>query len=215
MFQLRRCHSCLTKYHYLPLFNSAVFFATYLTLSCCSAPRYVKICSTVKTQRGDSSSDKVLKSVVFCLLIQERVSMESNSACHLCEYKADICCIFHVWSSNKTYKLVFLNCTVKWIFHQWLHSHMYLIYLILDPFTLLHDRNVVQVQLYLLKHLFCEDLYSLLSWLDGLFLVFIASITPSQWWCVWASQQQSVSWWLSSASKQRWGKSDFSYCCVY
>lgn len=40
---------------------------------------------------------------------------------------------------------------------------MFVIYLILDPLALLHDRNVVQVQLYLLKHLFCEDLYLLLS----------------------------------------------------
>lgn len=39
---------------------------------------------------------------------------------------------------------------------------------------------------------------------DDMFLVLIASITPSQSWFVWASQQQSVSWSQSSASKLRW-----------
>lgn len=55
------------------------------------------------------------------------------------------------------------------------------------------------------------DLCPLLRQHDGIFLVFIASITPSQWWCAWASQQQSVFWSLSSASKQRWKKKTFSF----
>lgn len=36
------------------------------------------------------------------------------------------------------------------------------------------------------------------------FAVLTAFITPSQWWCVWALQQQSVSWSQSLAFKPRW-----------
>lgn len=53
---------------------------------------------------------------------------------------------------------------------------------------------------YSVLNYFFNNIFSKFS----MFLVLIASIIPSQWWCVWASQQQSVSWSQSSASKLRW-----------
>lgn len=64
---------------------------------------------------------------------------------------------------------------------------MSVIYLIIDPFALLHDRNVVQVHFYICLCDFFVLLYIVPSCCFipspqlAFFLVLIASITPSQW----------------------------------
>lgn len=92
-------------------------------------------------------------------------------------------------------------------FHQWLSLHVYHISYYRPCRSPTWQECCPGTRLHLVMWLsLLVDLCAVLSQHGVIFLVLIASITPSRWWCAWASQQQSVFWSPSSASKQKWGK---------